>query len=612
MNDDVTAALLDKERRILEAQTRHETLSQRRAALDAELRELTREIAGVVQRLRPLGRDRVEFGDLRRTTPISPVWGLDRGLPLDRYYIEAFLDRHRLDIRGRVLEVKDPGYTRMFGGTRVTSADVLDVDASNTSASVVADLSRAEAIPDDTYDCFILTQTLGVIYDAAAAVRHAVRVLKPGGVLLCTLPAAGRISYEEGLDGDFWRFTEGSVRRLFGEALPAGAFEVTGHGNVLACAAFLYGLAQDELTREELDVVDPFFPLVYTVRARKASKAAPQTTQKKTDGSASLAPVFFGPHTATPARTGRAPGAPAVRAAVLTYHRIAEPAHERDRLCVPADEFRGHMRHLRDAGYRVRPVAELVAAAASGFIEGRSVALTFDDGYLDALTSAAPILESFGFPATFFIVGETLDAPHEFWWDALDRIFLSDHRVPARLAVALPAGMIEMPTASSAERAAACDRLTESFYGLGAHARDACLRTLHEWSGTRPATEGPRRPMIADEVARLASRPGVSIGAHSHRHLRLPLLSPADRAEDIRACRTRLETVAGRRVTSFSYPYGFVDAATVATVRAEGFDLAVTTEARTLLPPVDVLQVPRIDAANTDVPAFARLLESLV
>ena len=595
-SDDVTAALLDKERRVLEAQVRHETLSRRRAALDAELRELTREIADVVRRLRPLGRDRVEFGDLRRTTPISSVWGLDRGLPLDRYYIEVFLDRHRQDIRGRVLEVKDPGYTRMFGGTRVTCADALDVDASNTNATVVADLSRADAIPDDTYDCFILTQTLGVIYDAAAAVRHAVRVLKPGGVLLCTLPAAGRISYEEGLGGDFWRFTEGSVRRLFGEALPAGTFEVTGHGNVLACAAFLYGLAQDELTREELDVVDPFFPLIYTVRATKAGEASPQTTPKKTDGSDSLATVSFGPHFV---------------GAVLTYHRIAEPAHERDRLCVTADEFRGHMRHLRDAGYRVRPVGELVAAAASGFLEGRSVALTFDDGYLDALTSAAPILESFGFPATFFIVGEALDAPHEFWWDALDRIFLSHHRVPARLAVASPAGMIEMPTVSGAERAAACDRLTESFYGLGAHARDACLRTLHEWSGTRPATEGPRRPMIADEVARLASRPGVSIGAHSHRHLRLPLLSPADRAEDIQACRARLETVAGRRVTSFSYPYGFVDAATVATVRAEGFDLAVTTEARTLLPPVDVLQVPRIDAANIDVPAFARLLESL-
>ena len=176
------------------------------------------------------------------------------------------------------------------------------------------------------------------------------------------------------------------------------------------------------------------------------------------------------------------------------------------------------MQHLRDAGYRVLPVAELVAAAAAGSLEGRSVALTFDDGYLDALTSAAPILESFGFPATFFIVGEALDAPHEFWWDALDRIFLSDHQVPARLAVALPDGSMEMPTASGAERAAARDRLTEAFYRLGADAREACLRTLHDWSGTRPATEGPRRPMTAER----GGSPGVAARPFDRRALASP------------------------------------------------------------------------------------------
>ncbi len=511
MSNDVTAALLDKERRILEAQLRHDALSHHRVALDAELHALKRDIADVVQRLRALGRDRVEFGDLRRTTPISPVWGLDRGLPLDRYYIEGFLDRHRLDIGGRVLEVKDSGYTRMFGGERVTRADVLDVDAGNANATVVADLSRADAIPDDAYDCFILTQTLGVIYDAAAAVRHAVRVLKPGGVLLCTLPAAGRIRYEEGLDGDFWRFTEGSVRRLFGEALPPSAFEVAGHGNVLTCAAFLYGLAQDELTREELDVVDPFFPLVYTVRAMKASAAAP--------------PVSSGPHTV------QAVGG------VLTYHRIAEPAHERDRISVAADEFRGHMQHLRDAGYRVLPLAELVAAASAGSLESRSVALTFDDGYLDALTSAAPILESFGYPATFFIVGEALDAPHEFWWDALDRIFLSDHQLPARLALTLPGGVIEMPTASRADRGAARDRLTASFYDLGCgrprvQPANAARLERHASGHREPAAADDGRRGRASGVAAwpldrraLASSPAAAAlvrGRASRRHSYLP------------------------------------------------------------------------------------------
>ena len=157
----------------------------------------------------------------------------------------------------------------MFGDARVTSIDVLDVNPDNAQATIVADLSRADAIAADTYDCVILTQTLGVIFDVAGALRHAVRVLKPDGVLLCTVPASGRISYEEGLDGDFWRFTEASVRRLFSAVLPPEAFEITGHGNVLAGAAFLYGMAVHELTREELDAHDPYFPVVYTIRAVK-------------------------------------------------------------------------------------------------------------------------------------------------------------------------------------------------------------------------------------------------------------------------------------------------------------------------------------------------------
>jgi SAM-dependent methyltransferase len=273
VNDrDVEHLLAGKERLLVEQKERHQRLGQRKGELEAELRALHGAIDATVTQLHALGLDRVEFGDLRRTEPISPVWGLDRGIPLDRYYIHRFLDRHKADIRGRVLEVKDDGYARAFGGDRVTACDVLDVNPANTRATVVADLSRADAIAGGTYDCFILTQTLGVIYDVAASLRHAVRILKPGGVLLCTLPAAGRISYEEGLDGDYWRFTEASARRLFADVLPAGSFELNGYGNVLACTAFLYGLAPHELKAEELDTFDPYFPVVYTVRAVKPLK----------------------------------------------------------------------------------------------------------------------------------------------------------------------------------------------------------------------------------------------------------------------------------------------------------------------------------------------------
>jgi hypothetical protein len=65
---------------------------------------------------------RVNFGDLRRTAPVSRWFGFDRGLPVDRRYIEGFLRRYSSDIRARVLEVGDSAYTLRFGATKLRHA----------------------------------------------------------------------------------------------------------------------------------------------------------------------------------------------------------------------------------------------------------------------------------------------------------------------------------------------------------------------------------------------------------------------------------------------------------------------------------------------------------
>src|ERR687894_427089 len=65
-------------------------------------------------------RGRLDLGDLRRLTPISREYGYDRGTPIDRFYIENFLEEHSSSIRGRVLEISENTYTRRFGGARAT------------------------------------------------------------------------------------------------------------------------------------------------------------------------------------------------------------------------------------------------------------------------------------------------------------------------------------------------------------------------------------------------------------------------------------------------------------------------------------------------------------
>jgi SAM-dependent methyltransferase len=208
------------------------------------------------------------FGSLRRVTPLSRDFGYDRGLPIDRYYIERFLAANASDIRGHVLEIADNTYTRRFGGDRVTKSDVLHVMEGHPGATLIGDVTRADHIPTGSFDCIILTQTLQVIYDVPAALRAVRRMLKPGGTVLASAPGISPISrYDMDRWGYFWAFTSLSARRLFEDVFPADQIRVEAHGNVLVATAFLYGLATEELQPAELDFRDPDYEVSITVRA---------------------------------------------------------------------------------------------------------------------------------------------------------------------------------------------------------------------------------------------------------------------------------------------------------------------------------------------------------
>ncbi len=212
----------------------------------------------------------VRLGSLRRVTPLSREFGYDRGLPIDRYYIERFLSAHASDIRGHVLEIADNTYTRRFGGDRVKESDVLHVLDGQQHATLVGDLTCADHIPSDRFDCVILTQTLQFIYDVPAALRTVGRILKPGGAVLATAPGISPISrYDMERWGQFWAFTSLSARRLFEAVFPGTEVTIEGHGNVLAASAFLYGMATEELQQKELDACDPDYELLITIRAVK-------------------------------------------------------------------------------------------------------------------------------------------------------------------------------------------------------------------------------------------------------------------------------------------------------------------------------------------------------
>jgi SAM-dependent methyltransferase len=222
----------------------------------------------------------VRFGSLRLVTPISTNWGLDRGLPIDRYYIESFFARHAGDVRGRVLELLDDEYTRRFGGDRVTQCDILNLETGVPGTTIVGDLTCAPQIPSDTFDCIIVTQTLQFIYDVRAAVQTLQRILKPGGVLLASFPGISQTYELTWGDSWFWNFTPVSAQRLFQEAFPATNVQVEAFGNVLTAISFLEGIAAEELRPEELDCRCPGYDVSIAVRCLKpAGEVRPKSAE---------------------------------------------------------------------------------------------------------------------------------------------------------------------------------------------------------------------------------------------------------------------------------------------------------------------------------------------
>ena len=212
----------------------------------------------------------VRFGSLRRVKPISRDWGMERGQPMDRYYIERFLEQKACDVQGRVLEIGDNTYTRRYGKERVTESVVLHVAEQKEHVTLIGSLTEPETIPPESFDCFIVTQTLQVIYDAQTAVHTIYRGLKPGGVALVTVPGISQISrYDMDRWGHYWSFTTRSVEELFAAVFPRDHLQIEVHGNVLAAISFLHGLASQELRRKELDRVDPDYQLIITIRARR-------------------------------------------------------------------------------------------------------------------------------------------------------------------------------------------------------------------------------------------------------------------------------------------------------------------------------------------------------
>jgi len=202
-------------------------------------------------------------------TPFSRRWGAERGKPIDRYYIEEFLEKNKNLIRGKVMEISDNAYTRRYGGENVNESLVLHVDGWGKNA-IKGNLETGEGIYDDWVDTLIFTQTLMFIYNTKKTVQNIYRMLKPGGTVLATVAGISQISrYEADNWGDFYSFHTDAVKRIFGEIFGAENVQVECYGNVKTAISLLYGLCSEDLTKEDFDYRDMDYQVIIGIAARK-------------------------------------------------------------------------------------------------------------------------------------------------------------------------------------------------------------------------------------------------------------------------------------------------------------------------------------------------------
>jgi hypothetical protein len=217
--------------------------------------------------LRGLGLPR--WGNLRRTRPFSDRFGFDRGTPIDRYYLDAFFRAQRPRITGDVLEIQMPQYTERYGHD-VRHAHSVDISP-RFRPTFLCDLALADAVvPSDAYDCFLLPNSLCNLRDVEGCLRQALRVIKPGGVILAT--AAGFVPLTPD-DPDYWHLSAAGWEEVAARVWPGCDIEVESHGNCLAGVAAMLGLAWEELSRAELDVTDARYPVLVTLTCRKPAGA---------------------------------------------------------------------------------------------------------------------------------------------------------------------------------------------------------------------------------------------------------------------------------------------------------------------------------------------------
>ena len=123
---------------------------------------------------------------------------------------------------------------------------------------------------------------------------------------------------------------------------------------------------------------------------------------------------------------------------ILMYHYISEPPSSankiRENLSVPPSEFEAHLQYLKNNGYHTISLHQLLLNLTRGEpLPQKPIILTFDDGYRDNYENAFPLLQKYGFTATFFLITNFIDEgrPAYLTWNQVKELARAGNEIGA-------------------------------------------------------------------------------------------------------------------------------------------------------------------------------------
>ncbi|RDV16710.1 polysaccharide deacetylase family protein [Pontibacter diazotrophicus] len=320
----------------------------------------------------------------------------------------------------------------------------------------------------------------------------------------------------------------------------------------------------------------------------------------------------------------------APKALVLMYHRVAEPESDVWEVAVSSANFEQQLQVLKQY-YRVVPLKEMVERLKNGVVERNTIAITFDDGYVDNYQTAKPLLEKYCLPATFFITSGNVGQQKEFWWDELEHLILFSESLPAVMDLEVAGASIAFNLEEEAQltqslrqqhkawksceqeppskRSLLFYRLWEKLKPLPVSEQQAALQKIRDWAGAAASARPDCRSMSREELKDLGQGELFDLGAHTVSHAALAYHAPQFQEKEIEENKCFLEEIAQKRIDLLTYPYGNYNNETMAIAERVAFAAAFTTEEKAVIRNANRYRLGRFQVKNMAAPEFKKQLQ---